>query len=109
MFDIVKSIASEDLTSKQFSNILKETEVKYAEANAIADLDTKQAKIAEINASVMERLANAAKTDADRVTVELLRGAQKRSLEAGASLAEAQAQTEPHSSQSQGGHLASNF
>ena len=96
MFDIVKSIANEELTSKQFSNILKETEVKYAEANAIADLDTKQAKIAEINASVLERLANAAKTDADRITVELLRGAQKRSLEAGASLAEAQAATEPH-------------
>lgn len=96
MFDIVKSIANEELTSKQFSNILKETEVKYAEANAIADLDTKQAKIAEINASVLERLASAAKTDADRITVELLRGAQKRSLEAGASLAEAQAATEPH-------------
>ena len=44
----------------------------------------------------MERLASAAKTDADRVTVELLRGAQKRSLEAGASLAIAQAETEPH-------------
>ena len=44
----------------------------------------------------MERLASAAKTDADRITVELLRGAQKRSLEAGASLAEAQAATEPH-------------
>ena len=96
MLDIVKSIADEELTSKQFSNILKETEVKYAEANAIADLDTKQAKITEINASVLERLAGAAKTDADRITVELLRGAQKRSLEAGASLAEAQAATEPH-------------
>ncbi len=61
MFDIVKSIASEDLTSKRFGNILKELEAKYAEANAIADLDTKQAKIAEINALVMERLASAAK------------------------------------------------
>ena len=96
MFDIVKSIAGEELTSKRFGNILKEVEVKYAEANAITDLDTKQAKIAEINASVLERLANAAKTDADRITVELLRDAQKRSLEAGASLAEAQAATEPH-------------
>ena len=44
----------------------------------------------------MERLANAAKTDADRITVELLRDAQRRHLEAGASLAEAQAETEPH-------------
>lgn len=96
MFDIVKSIAREDLTSKRFGNILKELEVKYSEANAIADLDSKRAKIAEINASVLERLASAAKTDADRITVELLRDAQKRSLEAGASLAEAQAATEPH-------------
>lgn len=96
MFDIVKSIANEDLTSKRFSNILKEVETKYAEANAITDLESKQAKITEINASVLERLTNAAKTDADRITVELLRGAQKRSLEAGASLAEAQAATEPH-------------
>lgn len=96
MFDIVKSIAGEELTSKRFGNILKEIEVKYAEANAITDLDSKRAKIAEINASVLERLANAAKTDADRITVELLRDAQKRSLMAGASLAEAQAETEPH-------------
>lgn len=96
MFDIVKSIAGEELTSKRFGNILKEVETRYAEANAIADLDTKQAKIAEINASVLERLASAAKTDADRITVELLRDAQKRSLEAGATLAEAQAATEPH-------------
>ena len=96
MFDIVKSIASEDLTSKRFGNVLKELEAKYAEANAISDLDTKQAKIVEINMSALERLASAAKTDADRITVELLRGAQKRSLEAGASLSEAQAATEPH-------------
>lgn len=96
MFDIVKSIASEDLTSKRFGNILKELEVKYGEANAITDLESKRVKIAEINASVLERLSNAAKTDADRITVELLRDAQKRSLEAGASLAEAQAATEPH-------------
>lgn len=96
MFDIVKSLADEELTSKRFSNILKEVEVKYAEANAITDLEAKQAKINEINASALERLANAAKTDADRITVELLRDAQKRSLEAGASLAEAQAATEPH-------------
>lgn len=96
MFEIVKSLADEELTSKRFSNILKETEVKYAEANAITDLETKQAKLDEINASVLERLANAAKTDADRITVELLRDAQRRNLEAGASLAEAQAATEPH-------------
>lgn len=96
MFDIVKSIAGEELTSKRFGNILKEVETKYAEANAITDLDTKQAKITEINASVLERLASVAKTDADRITVELLRDAQKRSLEAGAYLAESQAETEPH-------------
>lgn len=96
MFDIVKSIAGEELTSKRFGNVLKEVEAKYAEANAITDLDSKQAKIAEINASALERLTSAAKTDADRITVELLRDAQKRSLEAGASLAEAQAATEPH-------------
>lgn len=96
MFDIVKSIASEDLTSKRFGNILKEFEAKYAEANAITDLESKQAKIAEINSSALERLASAAKTDADRITVELLRDSQKRSLEASASLSEAQAATEPH-------------
>lgn len=96
MFDIIKSIADEDLTSKRFGNILKEVEVKYAEANALTDLDSKRAKIAEVNASALELLARAAKTDADRITVELLRAAQKRSLEAGASLAEAQAATEPH-------------
>ena len=96
MFDIVKSIASEDLTSKRFGNVLKELEVKYAEVNAITDLESKRAKIAEINASALERLASAAKTDADRITVELLRDAQKRALDAGASLSEAQAATEPH-------------
>lgn len=96
MFDIVKSIAGEELTSKGFGNVLKEVEAKYAEANAITDLGSKQAKIFEINSSALDRLSSAAKTDADRITVELLRGAQKRSLEAGASLSEAQAATEPH-------------
>lgn len=94
LFDIVKATAESDLVSKRFRNVLDEVQSRLAEANAIADLDQKRAKVAEIWSQYESNLASAAKTDADRMTVELLRDGQKRAQEAGISLTEAQTQTE---------------
>ncbi|MBS4764708.1 hypothetical protein KG007_00610 [Alistipes sp. kh20] len=94
LFDIVKATAESDLVSKRFRNVLDEVQARLAEANAIADLDQKRAKVAEIWSQYESNLASAAKTDADRMTVELLRDGQKRAQEAGISLIEAQTQTE---------------
>lgn len=94
MFDIIKATAESELVSKRFKAVIDEVQARYAEANAISDVEQKQAKIAEINASAIERLANAAKTDADRLTVNYLREAQKRSLDTGSDLNEARIQTE---------------
>lgn len=94
MFDIIKATAESELVSKRFKAVIDEVQARYAEANAISDVEQKQAKIAEINASAIERLANAAKTDADRLTVNYLREAQKRSLDTGSDLNAAHTQTE---------------
>lgn len=94
LFDIVKATAESDLVSKRFRNVLDEVQSRLAEANAIADLDQKRAKVAEIWSQYENNLASAAKTDADRMTVELLRDGQKRAQEAGISFTEAQTATE---------------
>lgn len=94
LFDIVKATAESDLVSKRFRNVLDEVQSRLAEANAIADLDQKRAKVAEIWSQYENNLASAAKTDADRMTVELLRDGQKRAQEAGISFTEAQTVTE---------------
>lgn len=90
LFDIVKATAESDLVSKRFRNVLDEVQARLAEANAVADLDQKRAKVAEIWSQYESNLASAAKTDADRMTVELLRDGQKRMQEAAISTSDAQ-------------------
>lgn len=94
MFEFIRSAAESDALSKKFKAKVSEVEAAFAEANAISDVNEKQAKIASLWAQYEKDLAQAAKTDADRLTVDTLRDLQKKSLEAGIVLTEAQTKTE---------------
>lgn len=94
MFEFIRSAAESDALSKKFKAKVSEVEAAFAEANAISDVNEKQAKIASLWAQYEKDLAQAAKTDADRLTVDTLRDLQKKSLEAGIGLTEAQTKTE---------------
>lgn len=94
LFDFMKAAAESDALSKRFKAKVSEVEAAFASANAIANLDERQAKIASLWAQHEKDLAQAAKTDADRLTVDALRDLQKRSLEAAVDLTEAQTKTE---------------
>ena len=94
ILDIVKGIKDNELLSSGFRAAMDKIAAQYAEANAIADVNEKAARIKELNERAAKEAAEAAKTDSDRLISQYMAGANKRAVEAQANLANAQAETE---------------
>lgn len=90
LFEFAKSAAESDALSKRFRVELDKVNAEFAQAFAEADLAQRKALLQEIWSRVKSNLAQAARTDADRMTVDTLRDLQAKSLGAGISLAQAQ-------------------
>lgn len=94
LFGFVRSAAESDALSKKFAAKIKQVESEWAEIKAIQDADERDARIAELWSREEKNLAEAAKTDADRLTVETLRDGMKRLQDANIENVEAQTKTE---------------
>lgn len=94
ILDIVKGIKDNELLSSGFRAAMDKIASQYAEVNAIADVNEKTARIQELNERAAKEAAEAAKTDSDRLISQYMADANKRAVEAQASLANAQAETE---------------
>lgn len=90
LFEFAKSAAESDALSKRFRVELDKVNAEFAQAFAEADISQRKALLQEIWSRVKNNLAQAARTDADRLTVDTLRDLQAKSLGAGISLTEAQ-------------------
>lgn len=90
LFEFAKSAAESDALSKRFRVELDKVNVEFAHAFAEADISQRKALLQEIWSRVKNNLAQAARTDADRLTIDTLRDLQAKSLGAGISLTEAQ-------------------
>lgn len=94
LFGFVRSAAESDALSKKFAAKIKQVESEWAEIKAIQDADERDARIAELWSREEKNLAEAAKTDADRLTVETLRDGMKRLQDVNIENVEAQTKTE---------------
>lgn len=94
ILDIVKGIKDNELLSSGFRAAMDKIAAQYAEVNAIADVDEKNARIRELDERAAKEAAEAAKTDSDRLISQYMADANKRAVEAQANLANAQAKTE---------------
>lgn len=94
LFEFAKSAAESDALSKRFRVELDKVNSEFAQAFAEADLDQRKALLQEIWSRVKNNLSQAARTDADRLTIDTLRDLQAKSLGAGISLTQAQTATE---------------
>lgn len=94
LFEFVRSAAESDALSKRFKSKIDEVNAEFAEIKAIQDSAEREARIAEFWSREENNLAQAAKTDADRLTVETLRDGMKRLQDAQIKNTEAQAETE---------------
>lgn len=92
LFEFVRSAAESDALSKRFRAKVDQVNAEFAEIKAIQDSAERDARIAELWSREENNLAQAAKTDADRLTVETLRDGMKRLQNA--QIANTQAQTE---------------
>lgn len=90
ILDIVKGIKDNELLSSGFRAAMDKIAAQYAEVNAIADVNEKAARIQELNERAAKEAAEAAKTDSDRLISQYMAAANKRAVEAQASLANAQ-------------------
>ena len=90
LFEFAKSAAESDALSKRFRVELDKVNAEFAQAFAEADISQRKALLQEIWSRVKNNLAQAARTDADRLTVDMLRDFQLKALDAGISLTEAQ-------------------
>lgn len=90
LFEFVRSAAESDALSKKFAAKVKQVESEWAEIKAIQDADERDARIAELWSREEKNLADAAKTDADRLTVDTLRDGMKRLQDAAISISDAQ-------------------
>lgn len=90
LFEFARSAAESDALSKRFRAELDKVNAEFAQAFAEADLAQRKALLQEIWSRVKNNLSQAARTDADRLTIDTLRDLQAKSLEAGISLAQAQ-------------------
>lgn len=90
LFEFARSAAESDALSKRFRAELDKVNAEFAQAFAEADLAQRKALLQEIWSRVKNNLAQAARTDADRLTIDTLRDLQAKSLAAGISLTEAQ-------------------
>lgn len=94
LFEFVRSAAESDALSKRFKAKIDEVNAEFAEIKAIQDSAERDARIAELWSREENNLAQAAKTDADRLTVETLRDGMKRLQDAQIENTEAQTETE---------------
>lgn len=78
LFDFVRSAAESDTLSKRFRAKIDQVNAEFAEIKAIQDSAERDARIAELWSREENNLAQAAKTDADRLTVETLRDGMKK-------------------------------
>lgn len=90
LFEFARSAAESDALSKRFRAELDKVNAEFASAFAEADLTQRKALLQEIWSRVKSNLAQAARTDADRLTIDTLRDLQAKSLGAGISLTQAQ-------------------
>ena len=90
LFEFAKSAAESDALSKRFRVELDKVNAEFAQAFAEADISQRKALLQEIWSRVKNNLAQAARTDADRLTIDALRDLQAKSLGAGISLTQAQ-------------------
>ena len=94
LFEFVRSAAESDALSKRFKAKIDQINAEFAEIKAIQDSAERDARIAELWSREENNLAQAAKTDADRLTVETLRDGMKRLQDANIENVEAQTATE---------------
>lgn len=78
LFEFTRMAAESDALSKKFKSVVEGVNAEYAEIKAIQDVDEREARIAELWSRQEKNLADAAKTDADRLTVETLREGMKK-------------------------------
>lgn len=90
LFQFAKSAAESDALSKRFRAQLDKVNAEFAQAFAEADLSQRKALLQEIWSRVKNNLAQAARTDADRLTIDTLRDLQAQALGADISLTQAQ-------------------
>lgn len=90
LFEFARSAAESDALSKRFRAELDKVNSEFARAVAEADLSQRKALLQEIWSRVKNNLAQAARTDADRLTIDTLRDLQVKALGADISLTEAQ-------------------
>lgn len=90
LFEFARSAAESDALSKRFRLELDKVNAEFAKAFAEADLAQRKALLQEIWSRVKNNLAQAARTDADRLTIDTLRDLQAKSLGAGISLTQSQ-------------------
>lgn len=90
LFEFAKSAAESDALSKRFRVELDKVNAEFAQAFAEADISQRKALLQEIWSRVKNNLAQATRTDADRLTVDMLRDFQLKALDAGISLTKAQ-------------------
>lgn len=94
LFEFVRSAAESDALSKRFKAKIDQVNAEFAEIKAIQDSAERDARIAELWSREENNLAQAAKTDADRLTVETLRDGMKRLQDAQIGNIQAQTETE---------------
>jgi hypothetical protein len=90
LFEFARSAAESDALSKRFRVELDKVNAEFAQAFAEADLAQRKSLLQEIWSRVKNNLAQAARTDADRLTIDTLRDLQAKSLGAGISLTQSQ-------------------
>lgn len=90
LFEFARSAAESDALSKRFRVELDKVNAEFAQAFAEADFAQRKALLQEIWSRVKSNLAQAARTDADRLTIDTLRDLQAKALGAGISLTQAQ-------------------
>lgn len=90
LFEFARSAAESDALSKRFRVELDKVNADFAQAFAEADISQRKALLQEIWSRVKNNLAQAARTDADRLTIDMLRDFQVKAISAGISLTEAQ-------------------
>ena len=73
LFEFARSAAESDALSKRFRAELDKVNAEFAQAFAEADLAQRKALLQEIWSRVKSNLAQAARTDADRLTIDTLR------------------------------------
>lgn len=94
LFEFVRSAAESDALSKRFKAKIDQVNSEFAEIKAIQDSAERDARIAELWSREEKNLADAAKTDADRLTVETLRDGMKRLQDVQIENTEARTETE---------------